>query len=65
MKTKLRIGDRVKLTKEGRDEAILHRNNKTGLGTVTGKSFLPDCVSIREDGAKRSARYHVSFWEPI
>lgn len=57
-KERFKKGDRVEMTKSGRDWL----DSKPTLGTVVGFCKSPFSVGVVKDGQVTRYNYHVDFW---
>jgi hypothetical protein len=67
---KFKIGQRVRMTREGQDKFLDNFKPKRRYARVTGfpsSAFAQDpslLVSVVRDGERSPRIYHMDFWEP-
>lgn len=60
---KFRLGERVRVSREGQSRGYGSRSSKTGV--VAAFCRDTDLVKIRKDGCSTAETYHIDFWQPI
>ena len=63
---KFRIGQRVRLSKSGKEILLPWKKKMTSSTKGTVKAhFSPLGVIVHVDGYAKPTSYHMDFWEPI